>query len=222
MTTRCAARDDLHRGATSVRRHAARTGRLRIPGLAGRPVRASERAVQRRRDDRDEPRLPVDGGERRAVAARQLGERQRFGNAGVSDRSQSRVVGRKHAARNDRDPMGGAHRRPERAHQPVGPVHGLRAEHRQRVASVRVELLRRRRRGTLTVGADGGEFRFFVLAEPFMSCVWMAEARDAAFVQWIFPRLQNPLGGDGDFHFIVPANPARTAAPRFSPSATSR
>lgn len=61
--------------------------------------------------------------------------------------------------------------------------------------------------GTLTVGADGGEFRFFVLAEPFMSCVWMAEARDAAFVQWIFPRLQTPLGGDGDFHFIVPANP---------------
>jgi len=61
--------------------------------------------------------------------------------------------------------------------------------------------------GTLTVGAEGGEFRFFVLAEPFMSCVWMAEARDAAFVQWIFPRLQNPQGGDGDFHFVVPANP---------------
>jgi len=61
--------------------------------------------------------------------------------------------------------------------------------------------------GTLAVGADGGEFRFFVLAEPFMSCVWMAEARDAAFVQWIFPRLQNPQGGDGDLHFIVPANP---------------
>jgi hypothetical protein len=62
--------------------------------------------------------------------------------------------------------------------------------------------------GTLTVGADGGEFRFFVLAEPFMSCVWMADSADPGFVQWVFPPLRSPRTGDGDLHFTVPANPS--------------
>lgn len=63
------------------------------------------------------------------------------------------------------------------------------------------------RSGALTVGADGGEFRFFVLTEPFMGCAWTAEASDGGWVQWIFPRLHGVNGGDGDLHFVVPPNP---------------
>lgn len=66
--------------------------------------------------------------------------------------------------------------------------------------------------GTLTVGPDGGTFRFFVLIDlPPSACAWTVETSD----RWVsvdFPRIGQVMGGDGDLHFTVPAN--TSAQPR--------
>jgi hypothetical protein len=59
---------------------------------------------------------------------------------------------------------------------------------------------------TLTVGAAGGSFHFYVFTEPFMNCPWGVTTGDP----WLtidFPRTGTGAG-DGDLRFTVPANPS--------------
>lgn len=71
--------------------------------------------------------------------------------------------------------------------------------------------------GTVTVGADGGIVRLFILAEPWMTCPWVMESSDT-WIEWNWPQMRTIQRGDGDTRFTVPPNPSsngRTAIARF-------
>jgi hypothetical protein len=61
----------------------------------------------------------------------------------------------------------------------------------------------------LTVGPGGGQFRYYVLSDPFMTCGWAVENSD----DWVvinFPA--NRQGnGDGDLTFTVAPNPSASS-----------
>jgi hypothetical protein len=58
---------------------------------------------------------------------------------------------------------------------------------------------------TATAPADGGEFRMWVLTEPFMGCAWSLESSDT-WLTPVWPRIHQANFGDGDLHFTVPSN----------------
>lgn len=64
--------------------------------------------------------------------------------------------------------------------------------------------------GTLTAGAAGGQFHFWVQTDPYTGCATVLEGGDA-WVELRFPKIGQVMGGDYDLTFTLPPNPASQA-----------